>query len=179
MTNVAAFASITGRLTQDIYWFPPNADGSITGSMNLAVDNNYRSADGEVKTNMYPTKIYIPASRQGDKGSWDRVHKGDLIQAMFSLSADAYTDKQGQKVYPKAVTLTADGYPTFLEPLSVTSARLAKRQAEAQNAAPVAPVAQAAPVAQPVTQAPVAPAQMTQADLEARIAELEAQKLPF
>lgn len=163
MANPSAFGLITGRLTRDVHWFN-NADGSKTGKVNLAVDNNFRSRDGSTKTEYLPIDIFVPAGNEAFAKAWGPVGKGDLIQVMLTLSAPTYTNKNtGEVVYPKAVTMTVDGFPTYLEPRSVTQARRA-----GAVEAPVAAVVADVPVA-------VAPAADTEAMLLARIAELEGQ----
>lgn len=142
MANPLNNVTLVGRLSQEIHEFPQNADGSVTLAMTLAVDDNYVSGpDRKAKTNFVSTRIFVPASvrANGGNGSWDRVHKGDLIAVNARLSQKPYTNRTtGETVYPDAPTVEIDGYPQFLESKQTVEARAARAVAAAP-AAPAAP----------------------------------------
>lgn len=144
MSNPLNNTTLVGRPSQDLHEFPQNADGSVTIAMTLAVDDNYVSGpDRKVKTNFISTRIFVPASvrAQGGNGSWDRVHKGDLIAVSARLSQKPYTDRNGETVYPNAPTVEIEGFPQFLESKQTVDARAARAMA----AQPAQPAAAAAP----------------------------------
>lgn len=148
MTNPANSGTITGRLAQDIKSFM-NDDGSKKLLISIAVDDNFVSGtDRKAQTNFIQLESFVPANRNA--GGWDRVRRGDLVSLQFHVDAKPYTDGQGQTHYPQK--LVVDGFPTFLEPKSVTDRRAAENAAKAAQAQPVGEVS-----------------------AEQRIAELEAQ----
>jgi len=152
MSNPANHAHIIGRLAQDIKSFP-NADGSRKQLITIAVDDNFRSgAEKSIATNFIQLENFVPAGRNA--GGWDRVHNGDLIAVDYRVDAKPYTDGKGETHYPQK--LVVDGFPTFLEPKSVTEARAAKK---AVATAPEVP----APIAE------------TETEANSRIAQLEAE----
>lgn len=123
MANPLNNGTLVGRVSQDIREFP-NADGSKVLLATIAVDNNFTSgADKTAKTQFVPVRAFLPKSVSG-RGSWDRVHKGDLIAVQTRISCEPYT-KNGETVYPDP-TIEVDGFPQFLESKSVTDARAAR-----------------------------------------------------
>lgn len=132
MANPLNTGTLVGRISQDIKEFP-NADGSKVLLATIAVDNNFLSgADKAAKTQFIPVRAFLPKSVVG-RGSWDRVHKGDLIAIQTRISCEPYT-KNGEQVYPDP-TIEVDGFPQFLESKAVTEARSA-RNAVAAPAVP-------------------------------------------
>lgn len=152
MSNPLNNGNLVGRVSQDLKVFP-NADGSKVVLTTIAVDDNFVSgADRKAKTQFVPVRVFIPKTVQG-LGSWDRVHKGDLIGIQTRISCEPY-EKNGETVYP-APTIEVDGFPQFLESKATVEARAAR------NA-----------VAAPAADASEAPAGETQ---EQTIARLQAQ----
>lgn len=114
MTNPANFGALNGRLARNIEWFS-NKDGSHTGLMTLAVDDNYRSGKNrEIGTNFISTRIFMPKTAK-DEGSWRMVGQGNRIAVNFSLSQKPYTDANGKTVYPDAPQVVVEGYPQLLD----------------------------------------------------------------
>lgn len=155
MSNPANNGLLIGRLAQDIKEFQ-NSDGSRKQLITLAVEDNFKSGPSkEVQTNFIQLENFVAAGRTA--GGWDRVHKGDLIAVNFRVDAKPY-EKDGQTHYP--MKLVVEGFPTFLEPKSVTDKRAAERTAKEAQAAQE--IAAAAP-------------QVPTDDASARIAQLEAE----
>jgi single-stranded DNA-binding protein len=127
MTNPANNGQLIGRLAQDIKEFA-NQDGSRKQLITIAVEDNFKSGPEKVaQTNFIQVENFVPAGRTA--GGWDRVHKGDLVAVQIRIDSKPYT-KDGETVYP-APKLVVEGFPTFLEPKSVTEARAAKNAVEA------------------------------------------------
>lgn len=92
-----------------------------------------------------PVEAFVRAQTQG-LGPYANIHKGDLVAVGYTLRMDRYS-KGGEPVFDLKVI---SENITFLEPRSVTQARLNERvqNAETQNQAlqaQAAPVAAAAP----------------------------------
>lgn len=159
MTNIRNFGSITGRLARDVVKFE-NSDGSHKLTFTVMADRDYKNADESRTSDGIPVEVFVRAGTDVDKTPYASIHKGDLVQVETTLRANKYT-KNGEKVYSTVVSVES---VTFLEPRSITQARLAKRVNDTavqndQTAAPaVAPAAagSAAPE-QPLPFAEVAP----------------------
>jgi len=136
MTNPLNNGTIVGRVSQDIKEFP-NSDGSKVLLITMAVDDNYVSgAEKTAQTNYIPVRAFIAKTVTG-RGSWDRVHTGDLVGIQIRIECKSYV-KNGETVYP-APTIEVDGFPQYLESKQVTETRAARK-------AVAAPVAEAAAV---------------------------------
>lgn len=138
MTNPANSGNLIGRLAQDIRTFA-NADGSRKLLITIAAEDNFRSgSDQKAQTSFVQIETFIGAGKTA--GGWDRVHKGDLIAAQYHIDAKPYVDGKGDTVYPQKLVI--DGFPTFLEPKSVTDKRAAenavKRAQQNSGAEPTA-----------------------------------------
>lgn len=132
MSNPANIGTVIGRLAQDIKVMP-NSDGSRKLLLTIASEDNFRSGvDREIQTNFIQLEHFVPAGRT--MGGWDMVHKGDQIAVNFHVEAKPYVNGKGETQYPQK--LVVDGFPTFLEPKSVTEKRAADRAIEAAKAAP-------------------------------------------
>lgn len=141
MSNPLNNGVLVGRVAQDLKVFP-NADKSHVVLGTLAVDNNFLSgtgADRSAKTQFIPVRIFVPNTISGI-GSWDRVHKGDLIAVQTRISCEPYT-KNGETVFPEP-TIEVEGFAQFLESKTVVEARAARKAVAAT--APVAPAAETA-----------------------------------
>lgn len=130
MSNIRNFGSLTGRLANDPKIFI-NSDGSKKVLMTLMVDRGYVDRN----TNQRPSdaidvEAFVNKTANGN-GPFGSIHKGDRVQFATELRKDVY-QKNGQTVYEQKVIVTD---VDFLEPKSVTDARLAERvaKAEAQN----------------------------------------------
>lgn len=132
MTNPLNNGNLVGRVAQDLREFP-NSDGSKVLLATIAVDNNFTSgAEKKAKTQYIPVRIFLAKTVSG-RGSWDRVHKGDLIAIQTRVACEPY-QKNNETVYPDP-TIEVDGFPQFLESKATTDARVA-RNAVAAPAAP-------------------------------------------
>lgn len=131
MANPNNFGVLTGRLSQEPKVFP-NADGSNTVLVTLAVEDNFVSgSERKAKTHFPTIRAFVPKTVNGT-GSWGRVHKGDLISVATRISAESYV-KDGETVYP-TVTIEADGYPQFLESKRTVDERAARNAVAAAEA---------------------------------------------
>jgi single-stranded DNA-binding protein len=127
MTNPANSGSIIGRLAQDIKTFA-NTDGSRKLLITVAVEDNFKSgSEQKAQTSFVQVETFVGAGKTA--GGWDRVHKGDQIAVQFHIDAKPYVNGQGETVYPQK--LIVDGFPTFLEPKSVTEKRAAEHAIKA------------------------------------------------
>ncbi|MFD9601998.1 single-stranded DNA-binding protein [Streptomyces sp. NPDC059970] len=145
MSNPRNIGTIVGRLANDPKVFE-NKDGSKKVLFTIFADRNYANAQNQRDSDAVPVEAFVRAQTQG-LGPYSNIHKGDLVAVGYTLRMDRYA-KNGEQVFDLKV-VSED--ITFLEPRSVTQARLNERvqAAEAQNAAvkqaQAVPVAAAAP----------------------------------
>lgn len=131
MTNVRNTGTVIGRLAKDPVVFT-NSDGSKKVAFTLMVDHNYTDAQGNRGADAVPVEAFVRATTNGT-GPFGSIHKGDLVGVNVRLRQDRYT-KNGVEIFElKAIVEDI----TFLEPRSVTQARVNERvaAAEAQNKA--------------------------------------------
>lgn len=148
MSNPRNSGTVVGRLTKDPVIFA-NQDGSKKVAFTLMADHNYTDSEGNRGADAVPVEAFVRATTNGT-GPFASIHKGDLVAVNLKLRQDRYT-KQGVEIFElKAIVEDI----TFLEPRSVTQARVNERvaAAEAQNHAmqaqvPVPVAASAQPVA--------------------------------
>lgn len=147
MSNPRNSATVVGRLTKDPVVFA-NQDGSKKVAFTLMADHNYTDSQGNRGADAVPVEAFVRAATNGT-GPFSSIHKGDLVAVNLKLRQDRYT-KHGVEVFElKAIVEDI----TFLEPRSVTQARVNERVAvaEAQNQAMHAQApATVAAAAQPV-----------------------------
>ncbi|NUQ96117.1 MAG: single-stranded DNA-binding protein [Streptomyces sp.] len=145
MSNPRNNGQLIGRLANDPKVFE-NKDGSKKVLFTVFTDRAYTNAHNQRDSDAVPVEAFVRAQTQG-LGPYANIHKGDLVAVGFSLRMDRYS-KGGDQVFDLKV-ISED--ITFLEPRSVTQARLSERvqAVEAQNHAikqeQAAPVAVAAP----------------------------------
>ncbi|MFI8089121.1 single-stranded DNA-binding protein [Streptomyces sp. NPDC086080] len=144
MSNPRNNGQLIGRLANDPKVFE-NKDGSKKVLFTVFTDRAYTNAQNQRDSDAVPVEAFVRAQTQG-LGPYANIHKGDLVAVGFTLRMDRYS-KNGEPVFDLKV-ISED--ITFLEPRSVTQARLNERvqNAEAQNQAlqaQAAPVAAAAP----------------------------------
>lgn len=148
MSNPRNNGVLVGRLANDPQVFE-NRDGSKKVRITLMVDRNYTNAQNERQSDAIDVEAFINKAANGT-GPYANVHKGDLVSVQTTLRKDVYP-KNGETVYELKVVAEEI---TFLEPKSVTQARLAERvaKAEAENQALSTPAAApaAAATASPV-----------------------------
>ncbi|MFC9755207.1 single-stranded DNA-binding protein [Streptomyces sp. NPDC056921] len=146
MSNPRNNGTITGRLASDPKVFE-NKDGSKRVLFTIYAGRNYTNAQNQRDSDAVPVEAFVHAQTQG-VGPYSHIHKGDLVAVGYTLRMDRYT-KNGEQVFDLKVVSEDISY---LEPRSVTQARLNERvqTAEVQNqairreqAAPVAVVAPA------------------------------------
>lgn len=126
--NPNNLVQLKGRLTKDPVFFEPNKDGGRKVMATLAVKNNFKSRDGEYKSEFVNLEALV-YSKDGTLGVYDRIHKGDEIHVFGSIAKDAPYEKDGVTVYPEMKIVPSQ--ISFCEAKSVTDARLAARQADA------------------------------------------------
>ncbi|MFB7918937.1 single-stranded DNA-binding protein [Streptomyces sp. NPDC056061] len=131
MSNPRNNGNLLGRLANDPKVFK-NRDGSKKVMFTVFADRNFTNAAGERQSDAIPVEAFVRATTPGT-GPFDNIHKGDLVALSTSLRMDHYT-KNGSEVFD--VKVVVEGI-TFVEPRSVTQARLSERvrDAEAQNRA--------------------------------------------
>lgn len=131
MSNPRNTGVVTGRLANDPKVFE-NSDGSKKVLFTLMADRNYTNAQNERGSDAIDLEAFINKATTST-GPYANVHRGDLVTVQTTLRKDVYV-KNGQTVYELKVVAEEI---TFLEPKTVTQARLAERvaKAEAQNQA--------------------------------------------
>lgn len=144
MSNPRNNGTVIGRLANDPKVFT-NKDGSKKVLFTLMVDRNYTDAQNERQSDAIDVEAFVRAQTK-DLGPYSNVHKGDLVAVGFVLRKDVYS-RNGQTVYELKV-VSED--ITYLEPKSVTHARLNERvkAAEEQNKALQGPTPQPVAVVQ-------------------------------
>lgn len=143
MSNPRNSGTVIGRLTKDPVVFT-NQDGSKKVAFTLMSDHDYTDAQGNRGADAVPVEAFVRATTNGT-GPFASIHKGDLVAVAVKLKQDRY-QKNGVEVFElKAVVQSI----TFLEPRSVTQARVSERvaAAEAQNQALQTQVQDPAPAA--------------------------------
>ncbi|PUB32542.1 single-stranded DNA-binding protein [Promicromonospora sp. AC04] len=146
MSNPRNNGTVVGRLANDPKVFE-NKDGSKKVLFTVFADRNYTNAQNERQSDGIPVEAFVRSQTQG-LGPYSNIHKGDLVAVGYTLRMDRYS-KNGEQIFDLKVT--AEDI-TFLEPRSVTQARLAERvvTAEAENQAiRREPALAVAPAAQP------------------------------
>ena len=107
----------------------------------LACEDNHKDRAGNRGTQFIPVEAFVSKTNP-DNGIFERIHKGDLIEAISTIKNNNYTDAQGVMQYQ---TILFCENIKLLESKTVTDARLAGR-ATAANAATATPApAEAAP----------------------------------
>lgn len=145
MANPRNNGNLVGRLAGDPKVFE-NSDGSKKVLFTVFADRNFTNAQGERQSDGISVEAFVRAQTPGI-GPFSNIHKGDLVALGTTLRVDRYA-KNGETVYDLKVIVEDI---TFLEPRSVTQARLGERvaAAEAQNAQLAQAPAAAAPAAVP------------------------------
>lgn len=85
---------LIGRLTKDID-LRYTQSGTAVGSFNLAVERNFKNADGERETDFIRCQIWRKAAENLEKFT----SKGSLIGIDGSVQTRNYENNQGQRVY--------------------------------------------------------------------------------
>lgn len=85
--------SLIGRLTKDIELKELDND-KIVGNLTLAVNRNYKNADGVYETDFFDVSLWNNLAKRTAK----YTKKGDLIGVTGSLQKDTYEKENGEKV---------------------------------------------------------------------------------
>lgn len=152
MSNPRNHGVIIGRLANDPVVFT-NSDDSKNVKFTVFADRNFTNKDGERDADALPVEAFVRSSTNGT-GPFSNIHKGDLVAVQYTLRMDRYTRKTGEEVYELKSQVEDI---TFLEPRSVTQARLADRVQSAEQANAAAKAAVPAAVAPAVASAVAAP----------------------
>lgn len=96
MMNLNNYGVLTGRLAKDVLVFD-NKDGSRKVKLTLAVQNNYRNAEGIHEAQFIPVETFIPSGKT--LGAYDYMHKGDKITVQYAVKATHYTDVSSAEIY--------------------------------------------------------------------------------
>lgn len=91
---------LIGRLTKDID-LRYTQSGTAVGSFNLAVERNFKNADGERETDFIRCQIWRKAAENLEKFT----KKGSLVGLEGKLQIRNYENNQGQRVYVTEVVI--------------------------------------------------------------------------
>lgn len=125
MLNTVA---LTGRLTKAID-LRYTQSGIAVGSFNLAVDRQFRSANGERETDFINCQIW----RKSAENLANFTHKGSLIGIEGHIQTRTYDNNQGQKVYVTEVVV--DNF-ALLQPKNADAGRQDQNQPQAATQNP-------------------------------------------
>ncbi|KRK70211.1 single-stranded DNA-binding protein [Lacticaseibacillus nasuensis] len=129
--------TLTGRLTRDID-LKYTQSGAAVGTFSLAVDRQFRSANGERETDFINCVIW----RKGAENLSQFTHKGSLIGVDGHIQTRNYENNQGQKVYVTEVVVENFA---LLEPRDKDAGQSSTRTGQApRQQAPAKPVDQLA-----------------------------------
>lgn len=102
--------------------FRENKDGSKKVYLKLAIQRNFKNAEGKRDTDFIPFEGFIKAG--AGNGVYDLIHKGDLIRISAELRSDSF-EKDGVTQY--RIVQRINGIE-LKESKSITDARLAKAE---------------------------------------------------
>lgn len=106
---------LVGRLTRDVD-LRYTTGGTAVANFSVAVDRNYRTAQGERQTDFINCVMWRASAENFAKFT----RKGSLVGIEGSIQTRSYDNNQGQKVY---VTEVLANNFSLLEPKSVTDSR--------------------------------------------------------
>ena len=86
--------ALTGRLTKDVD-LRYTQSGTAVGSFTIAVDRQFRSANGERETDFINCAIW----RKSAENFANFTHKGSLVGIEGHIQTRTYDNAQGQRVY--------------------------------------------------------------------------------
>ena len=133
MLNIKNNFTVIGRLMSDIKTFD-NADGSKKIRFTVAVKDNFRSGvDKTIGTQRIPVEAFLSAEnvKNNGLGRYANIHEGDLVGVAGQIVNNDY-EKDGVKHYDLVLRIET---LEMLEPKTITDARLARKAADAANAA--------------------------------------------
>ena len=126
MTNIHNIGISVGRLVRDPQFFD-NKDGSKKVLMTVAVQRNFRNAEGKKDTDFIPLEGFIPAANvKAGNSVYNLIHKGDKITVEYTVRSSVYTDKNGNPKYGTALSIQN---VTLEESKMTTDKRMADRAA--------------------------------------------------
>lgn len=94
--NIDNFCISTGRLVSDPKFFV-NRDGSRKVRFTVAIQNNFKNANGERDAQFLPLEAFIPANVTASV--YDLIHKGDKVTAEYAIYNNNYVDTDGIQHY--------------------------------------------------------------------------------
>jgi len=146
--NLRNFGYAEGRLTANPVRFQ-NSDGSVKVKLTLAINDNYRKADGTFGTQMINFEAFVPADTQTgicNLGPYALMETGDKIGLGFSLKTNNYTNANtGEAVYDQVLSINTVDFKETPNEKAARKARKAQAQAVAVAAAANAPAPMATP----------------------------------
>lgn len=101
-------ATLVGRLTRDVDLKHTN-NGTAVASFTVAVDRNFKNAQGERETDFINCVMW----RKAAESFAEYTHKGSLVGVEGQIQTRTYDNKQGQTVY--VTELVVDQF-SFLDP---------------------------------------------------------------
>lgn len=101
-------ATLVGRLTRDVDLKYTN-NGTAVASFTVAVDRNFKNAQGERETDFINCVMWRKAAESFAK----YTHKGSLVGVEGQIQTRTYDNKQGQTVH--VTELVVDQF-SFLDP---------------------------------------------------------------
>lgn len=125
MLNAVA---LTGRLTRNID-LRYTQSGIAVGSFSLAVDRQFRSANGQRETDFINCQIW----RKSAENLGQFTHKGSLIGIQGHIQTRTYDNNQGQKVFVTEVVV--DNF-ALLEPKNTNSDQQGQNRQPAPSQTP-------------------------------------------
>ncbi|GHU75946.1 hypothetical protein FACS1894188_07730 [Clostridia bacterium] len=88
-TNLRNTGTAEGRLVSDPVHFPNN-DGSVKVKLSLAVNDNFKKADGDQSVQIISFEAFIPKEAGGNLGPYTNLQTGDKIAVGYSVRSNNY-----------------------------------------------------------------------------------------
>lgn len=117
--------ALIGRLTRDVELRKTQA-GKEVGQFILAVNRNYKNAQGNVDADFISCQVWHNADVLSKY-----THKGSLISITGQIQTGSYDNKQGQRVY--TTDIVVDHFDFLESKSSGTQPRQNNHQSQQQN----------------------------------------------
>lgn len=104
MANQRNMGVAIGRLTREPHIFT-NSDGSSKVMITLAVAQERKNKDGKRETDFIQLEAFV-AKPEHLTVYKEYMHKGDMINVMYTVKSSSYTNKDGKTVYTQALRIT-------------------------------------------------------------------------
>lgn len=101
MANIKNYGVAIGRLVKDPVVFS-NKDGSKKVMITLAVQDNYKSADGTKGSQFIALEAFVSNKSTGNT-VYDYMHKGDKVGVEYTVRTNNYKDAKGEDVYSQVL----------------------------------------------------------------------------